>query len=90
MIFELKMIPKEIQNRFPFVGEPILNQIWMVLTLYLFCSGILGYISYIIGLGVWPSYSQAKKNSHFLIIHMTSDLKMSYRTALKRFPKDWN
>ena len=26
-----------------------------------FCSGILGYISYIIGLGARPSYSQAKK-----------------------------
>ena len=32
----------------------------------------------------------SQKNSHFLIIHMTSDLKMSRRTALKRFPKDWN
>ena len=31
-----------------------------------------------------------QKNSHFLINYITSDLKMSCRTALKRFPKDWN
>ena len=31
-----------------------------------------------------------KKNIHFMKLNWTYDLKMSKKTALKRFPKEWN
>ena len=57
MISNIKMSHRTALKRFPKEWNRFFVQIFTVLTLYLFCSGILGYISYITGLGARQSIS---------------------------------
>ena len=69
--------------------EPILNQILMLLKLYIYSSNTWTIHCVLLSL-VLGTRTHKQKNIHFLKINMTHDLKMIPGTALKGFPKDWN
>ncbi len=61
MTYDLRMSPGTALKRFPKDWNRFFVQYFSVLISYLFCSGTLGHILYIIGFGAWHSISEAKE-----------------------------